>query len=123
MQLPPQSRSFTGVVADLHLADPSPVVRPRGVDAAALVTTRCPCGCVRAPAFAPSVRTREWPSGQLHVLDPDLLVYRGRRYGIEHVAPIWKKDCRTWLWKNVRHERKQRRDELLTRLQLASVDL
>ena len=40
---------------------------------------------------------------------PNFLIYQGRQHTLAEIAPVFKKDCRTWLWKSVSNARKQKK--------------
>lgn len=76
----------------------------------------CPCGCI-AHALSKCAsnnnqqrcfRTREQDSMRLVVFGQDILRYQGCQYTAEEIAPIWKKDCRMWMWKAVMHSKKKK---------------
>lgn len=77
---------------------------------------RCPCGCPGAPGLGvpshdlePShkiktkeivVRKTEHPQDVVdRIFTFEVLRYQGRHHCAEEISPLWKKDCRMWLWK------------------------
>ncbi|XP_034234509.1 uncharacterized protein LOC117641362 [Thrips palmi] len=72
---------------------------------------RCPCGCpgqnFHEERDSIRMRTKEiLTRNGAHVDTVDrafgfeVLRHQGRHYCPEDIAPVWKKDCRTWLWKS-----------------------
>ncbi|KAJ9589750.1 hypothetical protein L9F63_017052 [Diploptera punctata] len=53
--------------------------------------------------------TYEKDSMKSYVFGPEILFYQGNRHTPAEIAPIWKKDCRMWLWKSVSNARKKRK--------------
>lgn len=45
------------------------------------------------------IRTRQVNSEEPFYVHEQMLKYRGEKYTEKDIAPIWKKDCRMWLWK------------------------
>ncbi|XP_052121569.1 uncharacterized protein LOC113208141 isoform X2 [Frankliniella occidentalis] len=67
---------------------------------------RCPCGCpgmqFHEERDAIKIKTKEKHSSNVHedkVFGFEVLRFQGKHYCPEKIAPIWKKDCRMWLWK------------------------
>ncbi|KAG8231786.1 hypothetical protein J437_LFUL011886 [Ladona fulva] len=45
------------------------------------------------------IQTREQETGKLVTYSLEILNFQGHQHSPEEIAPLWKKDCRTWLWK------------------------
>lgn len=46
------------------------------------------------------MKTTDLLTNETFVVKGDMLLHKGRKHTFDDIAPKWKKDCRTWLWKN-----------------------
>lgn len=46
------------------------------------------------------MKTVDLLTKETYIVKGDMLLYKGKKYTFDDIAPKWKKDCRTWLWKN-----------------------
>lgn len=46
------------------------------------------------------IETRDAITNEIVKIESDILHQGGRKYSVNEIAHIWKKDCRIWLWKN-----------------------
>lgn len=51
-------------------------------------------------------KTWDKKTHDVFIVSDEMLVYRGKRYLPSDIAQLWKKDCRTWLWKKNMKKRK-----------------
>ena len=65
--------------------------------------------CIEKSGNITSFRTYEKDKMKLHVFSEKILYHQGYQHSVEEIAPVWKKDCRTWLWKGVQNSKKQRK--------------
>nr|CAD7577067.1 unnamed protein product [Timema californicum] len=105
-----ETRSFTGVLDELHhndKIDGNKLARHRTwPDEANHLPTQV--ADPSKPNF--SISTREKYSRVIHMIADQVLNYKGHRFSINDIAPVWKKDCRMWLWKSVRNAHKNQRN-------------
>ena len=98
-----ERHSFTGALEELRISN-TMIEQSENKEMPAVSPTetqlRCPCGCYLKPAVGVNIRTREKTTMELRVVGSEILNYQGHIYSPEDIAPIWKKDCRTWLWKS-----------------------
>lgn len=61
-------------------------------------------------------KTQDKQTHNVLIVSEDMLMYRGQRYSITDIAQLWKKDCRTWLWKSkTRHQANNNTDDIRKR--------
>ncbi|XP_075214207.1 uncharacterized protein LOC142320386 [Lycorma delicatula] len=53
-----------------------------------------------------NIRTRDHDTMSMHITGPDILLFQGHVHSKEEIAPVWKKDCRMWLWKSTKSKRR-----------------
>ncbi|XP_011313480.1 uncharacterized protein [Fopius arisanus] len=72
-------------------------------------TQTCHCDdCAMQECRTIAFKTREISTLRLVVQGPEVLNHQGIRHFPQDLAPFWKKDSRTWLWKSVRLARKRK---------------
>lgn len=52
------------------------------------------------------MKTTDVFTNETFIVKSDMLVYGGKRYTFDDIAVKWKKDCRMWLWKNEKKDRR-----------------
>ncbi|CAG2060272.1 unnamed protein product [Timema podura] len=107
---PRETRSFTGVLDELHnndKTDGNKLARHRTWPDEA---NHLPTQIADPPKLNFSISTREKYSRVIYMIGDEVLNYKGQRFSLNDIAPVWKKDCRMWLWKSVRNARKKQRN-------------
>ncbi|XP_014229178.1 uncharacterized protein LOC106654006 isoform X1 [Trichogramma pretiosum] len=46
------------------------------------------------------IRTYDTTTNSMQLQDVSILNFQGNMHELNEIAPYWKKDCRTWLWKS-----------------------
>lgn len=99
------TQSFTGAVEELRLCNN--LQRLNLYNGNAVSTPRsapvCPRECYLRTPIQTSFRTRERNTYDLYVVPPEVLHYHGYDFERSQIALFWKKDCRKFLWKGLRH--------------------
>lgn len=54
------------------------------------------------------IETRDAVTNEIVEIESGILQQGGKKYSVNEIAHIWKKDCRIWLWKNCTDFKKSR---------------
>lgn len=60
------------------------------------------------------MKTTDLFTNETVIIRADTLLHQGKQYTFDDIATKWKKDCRTWLWKNKKNKKRSIVDELQT---------
>lgn len=50
------------------------------------------------------LKTIDLSTKETYTVKADMLLHKGKKYTFDDIALKWKKDCRTWLWKNKKNK-------------------